>query len=217
MNKSIWALHKESLILVWKGIKNNFISYLICLVVSLVALSTIILAPFAVRALIGMHEMLIADGKIDYRKLLTQIDDDKNYFKILLVILVESVIVMTGFAFFVVPGVFLALALMPVNYLLYKGKAPKISVLIPASVDLMKGKKTKLFLAYLVLFGAYMIVYAVFGIVLFLLAQVAMILTLPIAIILLAVSLFAVMDFLMLTVIYARSLTEVTEQPVITA
>jgi len=217
MNKSIWALHKESLILVWKGIKNNFISYLICLVVSLVALSTIILAPFAVRALIGMHEMLIADGKIDYRKLLTQIDDDKNYFKILLVILVESVIVMTGFAFFVVPGVFLALALMPVNYLLYKGKAPKISVLIPASVDLMKGKKTKLFLAYLVLFGAYMIVYAVFGIVLFLLAQVAMILTLPIAIILLAVSLFAVMDFLMLTVLYARSLTEVTEQPVITA
>jgi len=217
MNKSIWALHKESLILVWKGIKNNFISYLICLVVSLVALSTIILAPFAVRALIGMHEMLIADGKIDYRKLLTQIDDDKNYFKILLVILVESVIVMTGFAFFVVPGVFLALALMPVNYLLYKGKAPKISVLIPASVDLMKGKKTKLFLAYLVLFGAYMIVYAVFGIVLFLLAQVAMILTLPIVIILLAVSLFAVMDFLMLTVLYARSLTEVTEQPVITA
>jgi len=217
MNKSIWALHKESLILVWKGIKNNFISYLVCLVVSLVALSTIILAPFAVRALIGMHEMLIADGKIDYRKLLTQIDDDKNYFKILLVILVESVIVMTGFAFFVVPGVFLALALMPVNYLLYKGKAPKISVLIPASVDLMKGKKTKLFLAYLVLFGAYMIVYAVFGIVLFLLAQVAMILTLPIVIILLAVSLFAVMDFLMLTVIYARSLTEVAEQPVITA
>jgi len=217
MNKSIWTLHKESLLLVWKGIKNNFLSYIVCLIVSLVALSTIILAPFAVRALIGMHEMLIADGKIDYRKLLTQIDDDKNYFKILLVILVESVIIMTGFALFVVPGVLFALALMPVNYLLYKGKAPKISTLIPAAIDLMKGKKTKLFLVYLVLFGAYAIVYAVFGIVFFLLVQVSTILALPIVIILLVVSLFAVMDFLMLSVMVAHSLTEVTEQPVITA
>jgi hypothetical protein len=210
-------MHKESLKLIWKGIKNSFIAYIVCLIVSLVALSTIILAPFAVRALISMHEMLIADGKIDYRKLLTQIDDDKNYFKTLLVILVESVTVMTGFALFVVPGVILALALMPVNYLLYKGKAPKISVLIPASMDLMRGKKTKLFLVLLVLFGAYTIVYALFGIVMFLLMQVSVVLAVPIVIILVALSLFAVMDFFTLTVMFLRGLTEAAEQPVITA
>lgn len=217
MNKSVWLLHKESLTVVWKGIKNNFLTYIPLLLISLVAIGTIILAPFAVRALIGMHEMLLADGKIDYRKLLQQIDDDKNYFKILLVILVEAVVVITGMALFVVPGVIFALALMPVNFMLYRGKAPKISTLIPASMDLMKGKKTKLFIVYLVLFGGYLVLSTVCGVLVMLLVQVALALAYPILLIYVAISLFVVMDFFVLTVSFEKSLSEVAEQPVVTA
>ena len=182
MDKTIWTLHQETMRIVWKGIKNNVVQYVLLLSIALTAMATILLAPFAVKFLIGMHEMLIADGKIDYRKLLSQVDEDKNYFKVLLILTLEASIVAGGLALFVVPGVLLALALVPVNYYLYKGMTPKISVIIPASIDLMKGKKLNLFLALLLMMGVYFVVYGVLMALLFLLGNITPILMLPILI-----------------------------------
>jgi len=212
MNKSLFAFHKETVGLVFRGIKNNFVVYFLGLTASIAAIATVILAPMGIKYLIGMHEMLIVDGKIDYRKLLTQVEEDKNYFKTLIVLLVELAIIAGGTVLFVVPGVIMALALVPANLLLYRGMAPKPSQVIPASFDAMKGKKTNLFLILLV--------YAlplgiVVGALLFVTVLVNLIfVTVPIMIIIAALSLYSALHLLALLISFARqALEKPAEQP----
>lgn len=150
MNKSLFVFHKETMAIVFRGIKSNFAVYFLSLAASLIAIASVILAPMGIKYLIGMHEMLISDGKIDYRKLLMQVEEDKNYFKTLLVILVELAIILGGTALLVVPGIIMGLALVPANYFLYRGMTPKPSLVISSSFEAMKGKKMKLFLLLLV-------------------------------------------------------------------
>jgi hypothetical protein len=217
MNKSIGSLHKETWNVVLKGIKNNFLTYFVLLVVSLVGIATIILAPFALRFLIGMHEMLIVDGKIDYRKLLASVDDQRNYFSVLLVIIAEIAIIAGGTLLFVVPGVVLMLSLIPLNYFLYKGMTPTMSVIIPASVELMKGKKMHLFLSLLFVVLPYGIVVGLLSWVAILLATISIFLTLPIYLIMMALSLLTAMYTLVLIVSFVRSALEEPKQPEVTA
>lgn len=212
MNKSLFAFHKETFNLVSRGIKNNFAVYFLGLAASIAAIATVVLAPIGIKYLIGMHEMLIVDGKIDYRKLLNQVEEDKNYFKSLIVLLVELAIIAGGTVLFVVPGVIMALALVPANLLLYRGMAPKPSQVIPASFEAMKGKKTNLFLILLV--------YAlplgiVVGALLFVTVLVNLIfVTVPIMIIIAALSLYSALHLLALLISFARqALEKPAEQP----
>lgn len=217
MKQSIWALHKETIGIVKKGLKNNFLSYFILLAISLVAIGTVILAPFGIKFLVGMHEMLIVDGKIDYKKLFEQVDDTSSYFSTLLVLLAEAVIIVGGFALFVVPGIILSLALIPVNYFLYKGMTPKMSAVIPASMETMKGKKTQLFLALLVASIVYGLLYAVLSIGAFFLGNIYFMLAWPFFLILIAVTLLAAIYFLVLIVLFTRNALEKPDQPTVSA
>ena len=212
MNKSIFAVHKETFGLVMRGIKNNFVVYFLGLAASIVAIATVILAPMGIKYLIGMHEMLIVDGKIDFRKLLSSVEEDKNYFKTLIVLLVELAIIAGGTALLVVPGVIMALALVPANYLLYRGMAPKPSLVIPASFDAMKGKKTNLFLILLV--------YALpLGIIVGALSFVAILINslfvaIPIMLVIGVLSLYSALHLLALLISFARqALEKPAEQP----
>lgn len=217
MKQSIWALHKETIGIVKKGLKNNFLSYFILLAISLVAIGTVILAPFGIKFLVGMHEMLIVDGKIDYKKLFEQVDDTSSYFSTLLVLLAEAVIIVGGFALFVVPGIILSLALIPVNYFLYKGMTPKMSVVIPTAMETMKGKKTQLFLALLVASIVYGLLYAVLSIGAFFLGNIYFMLAWPFFLILIAVTLLAAIYFLVLIVLFTRNALEKPDQPTVSA
>jgi len=218
MKKTVWSVQKETISIVMNGIKKNMITYFVLLFISLLAIGTVILAPFGVKFLIGMHEMLITDGTIDYQKLFSKIDDDKAYFKTLLVILAEVVIIAGGLAFFVVPGVILALGLIPVNYLLYKGIAPKMSVIIPSAFEAMKGKKTHAFLVLLVFAATYGILSSGLLIGSFLLGQIYFLLAWPLTLVWLALSLVSAMYFLVLLVSISRqALEKAEEQPTVAA
>lgn len=195
-----------------RGIKNNFVVYFLGLAASIVAIATVILAPMGIKYYIGMHEMLIVDGKIDFRKLLSSVEEDKNYFKTLIVLLVELAIIAGGTALLVVPGVIMALALVPANYLLYRGMAPKPSLVIPASFDAMKGKKTNLFLILLV--------YALpLGIIVGALSFVAILINslfvaIPIMLVIGVLSLYSALHLLALLISFARqALEKPAEQP----
>ncbi|MDD3126146.1 MAG: hypothetical protein WC479_01035 [Candidatus Izemoplasmatales bacterium] len=217
MEKTVIAFNKEVWRITWKGIKQNFVIYFVLLSISLVALATIILAPMAIRVLVGMHEMLIVEGKIDYRKLLSQADDDKNYFKVLLVIIVELVAIAGGTIMFIVPGIVIALSLVPVNYLLYKKMNPSISALVTTSVETMRGQKTRLFLSLLIPSLGFGIIYAVLGVGIYLLNLVSIFLTIPLLLVVIAVSLFAMMYFFIMLVAFARNVCEKPAQPTLTA
>ncbi|HOW37728.1 MAG TPA: hypothetical protein P5154_06405 [Candidatus Izemoplasmatales bacterium] len=217
MKQSIWAFHKETIGIVKKGLKNNFLSYFILLAISLVAIGTVVLAPFGIKFLVGMHEMLIVDGKIDYKKLFEQVDDTSSYFATLLVLLAEAVIIVGGFALFVVPGIILSLALIPVNYFLYKGMTPKMSVVIPTAMETMKGKKTQLFLVLLIASIVYGLLYAVLTIGAFFLGNIYFMLAWPFYLILIAVTLLAAIYFLVLIVLFTRKALEKPEQPTVSA
>jgi len=213
MNKSIWTYHQETLGIVWQGVKHNLISYFVILLISLIAMGTIILAPYGFRAILALHEMLLAGEKIDYRKLLSKVEGEKDYFRYLLILLVEAVIVAGGLVFFIVPGVVLFLALAPVNYMMFRGAAPKISVLIPDAIEKMNGKKTRLFLALLVLIGTFSLIYVLLGIVAALLAGISPWLAAPILLILFVLSLGAVMYYHVLFLSFIREVLTVAEQP----
>jgi hypothetical protein len=218
MKKTVWSIQKETLNIIMIGLKKNLITYFVLLFISLVAIATVILAPFGIKFLIGMHEMLIAEGTIDYKKLFAKVDDDKNYFKTLLVLLAELVIIAGGTALLVVPGVVLALGLIPVNYLLYKGTAPKMSVIIPSSFETMKGKKTNAFLSLLIFSVGYAVVSAILLISSFFLGRIYFLLAWPLTIVWFAVTLIAAMYLLTLLVLIARQATTVAEeQPAVTA
>jgi hypothetical protein len=217
MKQSVWAFHKETIGIVTKGIKTHFLTYFLLLVISIVSIGTIVLAPFGIKFLVGMHDMLIADGKIDVKKLFEQVDDTSSYFATLLVLLAEAVIIVGGFALFVVPGVILALALVPVNYFLYKGMTPRMSVVIPSAMETMKGKKTQLFLILLIASVDYGILYAGLTIGAFFLGNIYFMLSWPLLLILIAVSLVAAMYFLVLIVSFTRKALEKPEQPTVSA
>lgn len=215
MEKSLFAFHKETFGIVLRGIKANFVVYFLGLTASVVAIATVILAPMGIKYLIGMHEMLIVEGKIDYRKLLASVEEDKNYFKTLLVLLVELAIIAGGTVLLVVPGVIMGLALVPANYLLYRGMAPKPSLVIPSSFEAMKGKKTKLFLTLLVFALPLSIV--VGGLLLlatFLAMGNLVFLAVPILIIVVALSLYSALHLLALLISFAKqALEKPAEQP----
>lgn len=215
MKKAVWSIQKETFRIIISGLKKNLITYFVLLFISLAAIATVILAPFGIKFLIGMHEMLIADGTIDYKKLFVKVDDDKYYFKTLLVLLAEIVIIAGGTAALVVPGVVLALGLIPVNYLLYKGTTPKMSVIIPSSFETMKGKKTNAFLSLLIFAAGYLVVSAILLISSFFLGRIYFLLAWPLSIVWIAVTLFAGMYLLTMLVLIARQATTVAEeQPV---
>ncbi|MDD4595988.1 MAG: hypothetical protein PHQ30_04665 [Candidatus Izemoplasmatales bacterium] len=217
MDKTVIAFNKEVWRIAWKGIKHNFVTYFVLLTIALCALATIILIPMAIRFLIGMHEMLIVEGKIDYRKLLSQVDDDKNYFKTLLVVIVELAAIVGGTIMLIVPGVVIALSLVPVNYLLYKQMNPTISTLIPASVAKMQGQKTRLFLSLLIPGIGFGIVLAILGVGIFYLNMISPFLTIPLWLIMIAISAFATMYFLIMVVAFARTVCEEQTQPTLLA
>lgn len=115
-------------------------------------------------------------------------------------------------ALLVVPGVIMALALVPANYLLYRGMAPKPSLVIPASFDAMKGKKTNLFLILLV--------YALpLGIIVGALSFVAILINslfvaIPIMLVIGVLSLYSALHLLALLISFARqALEKPAEQP----
>jgi hypothetical protein len=217
MKQSIWAFHKETIEIVKKGLKNNLGSYFLLLAISLVAIATVVLAPFGIKFLVGMHEMLIVDGKIDYKKLFEQVDDTTSYFSTLLVLLAEAVILAGGFALFVIPGILLFLALVPVNYFLYKGMTPKMSLIIPTAMETMKGKKTQLFLVLLVASVAYGLLYAVLSIGAFFLGNIFFMLSWPFILAMVAITLLAAMYFLVVLVLFTRKALEKPEQPTLSA
>ncbi|MFA5697265.1 MAG: hypothetical protein WC888_02390, partial [Candidatus Izemoplasmatales bacterium] len=110
-----------------------------------------------------------------------------------------------------------ALSLVPVNYLLYKQMNPTISTLIPASVAKMQGQKTRLFLSLLIPGIGFGIVLAILSVGIFFLNLISPFLTIPLWLIMIAVSAFATMYFLIMVVAFARAVCEEQTQPTLSA
>jgi hypothetical protein len=201
-------------------IKTHFWNYLLITAIALAASATVFLLPYAMLFMFGAHEMLIDEGRIDWRKLLKKMDQHTDYWKLLILYLVKGVIITAGYALLFVPGIILLIALLPLDYLIFHGTEVKMGVAIPASIDAMQGQKTKFFwtLIGFVLVGiiAYLILVMLILVIGFLpivLAQIFFIIILVIAILLATIFyiMYRLVVVLFLRDVFTTVVTDVNE------
>ena len=159
MKKSSFDYIKQAYGIVRKNFKKTWFPLLFMFTATYLATVSVVLAPFAPLILIGTVLQLIETGEIKLENILSEIKITFDRFFTLFVLNgLVSVIILTGFALFIIPGIILSYSLAAVFYLAHKYPKLDPGTLIKQSMALMDGHKMRYFILNLV---TWIVVYAV--------------------------------------------------------
>jgi uncharacterized membrane protein len=151
MKKSSFDYIKQAYGIVRKNFKKNWFPLLFMFTATSIATLSVVLAPFAPLILMGTVLQLIDTGEIKLENILSEIKITFDRFFTLFVLNgLVGVIVLTGFVFFIIPGIILSYSLAAVFYLAHKHPKLDPGTLIKQSMALMDGHKMRYFTLNLV-------------------------------------------------------------------
>ena len=159
MKKSSFDYIKQAYGIVRKNFKKTWFPLLFMFTATSLATVSVVLAPFAPLILIGTVLQLIETGEIKLENILSEIKITFDRFFTLFVLNgLVSVIILTGFSLFIIPGIIFSYSLAAVFYLAHKYPKLDPGTLIKQSMALMDGHKMRYFILNLV---TWIVVYAV--------------------------------------------------------